>query len=324
MYTVDVESNQDTRVLYLTCNDTNTIKSLYKKLADNSVLPEMAIVTVSDENYTGLYWARELNDEIWYTPYGRFFSTEEMDSGAAVVLLGTNFLTNLSEENLDTIWETGIDINGTHFDAIGNYFFDFPKDSLLESDYELYAVPTTIMIPLKTYFDIGLIPLRFRCEFSESLTSAQITHLSGLLQPFNNIMSLSLPKPYEAHAVNSYISGVTTYIVVLILSLLSTVSVILYWFRKEFARYRIYLICGAKGRQIAYFISLNVALLVTITYVCAYFAVSGVTEITPHGIVSPLPWEFYILIYIGVMIFTLLAVNIRAIPIVFHERMLQK
>ncbi len=324
MYTVNVESNQDTRVLYFTCNDTNAIQSLYAKLENDSVLPKMTIVTVSDENYTGLYWDGKLIKEVLYTPYGRFFSTEEMDSGDVVALLGTDYFTNLSQENLDTIWTTGIDINGTHFNVIGNYFFDFPKDSITENFYEFAVVQTTITIPLRTYFDFGLAPERFRCVFSQPLTSTQITHLSDILQSVDNIQSLSLPKSFEANAVYSYIDGIIPYIAVLLLSLLSSISVILYWLRKEFARYRIYLICGAKGRQIAFLISVNIALLVTAAYVCACLAIFELTQITPHGLVSALPWQFYILIYIGVMIFTLLAVNIRAIPIVFREKMLQK
>lgn len=324
MYTVNVESYLDTQVLYLTSNDTNTIQSLYAKLENDTVLPQMEIVTVSDENYEGLYWDREFNEKFLYTPYGRSFNAEEMNSGAAVALLGTDYLSNIPQENLDTIWDTGIDISGIHFDVVGNYFFDLPKESITESFYNDTAVQTTITIPLKTYFDIGLVPTRFRCVFSQPLTEAQLTHLSDFLQSFNNIQSLSLPTLYEVNAVDSYINGITTYIVVLILSLLSTISVILYWLRKEFARYRIYLICGAKGRQIAFFISLNIALLVTATYICAYFAVFGLTQVIPSEMVSALPWQFYILIYIGVMIFTLLAVNIRAIPIVFREKMLQK
>lgn len=324
MYTVDVGMDQDTKVLYFTCNDSNTIKSVYKKLTSDSALPKMGIVTVSDKKYTGLYWDRKLNEEILYTPYGRSFSIGEMDKGADVALLGTDYLNSVPKGDLDTIWDTGIDIDDTHFEAVGNYFFDFPKDSFTEDFYKFIAVQTTITIPLKTYFDIGLVPVRFRCVFSKPLTSAQITHLNDVLQPLCNIESLSLPKTYEVDAVNSYMKGITTYIVVLILSLLSIVSIILYWLRKEFARYRIYLICGARGRQIAFFISLNVALLVTITYICAYFAASGIINIIPDGFISPLPWLFYILIYIGVMIFTLSAVNIRAIPIVFREKMLQK
>lgn len=324
MYTVNVESNQETRTLYFTCGDLNTIKNLYAKLADDTGLPKIETATVSDDNYTGLHRDRDLKKEVLYTPYGRFFTAEEMDYGADVALLGTDFIKNLPRSKRDGIWETGIDINGKHFKAIGNYFFDFPKDSITEDFYEFTAVQTTITIPLKTYFDTGLVPLRFRCVFSRSLSGAQITHLSGLLQSFSLIKSLSLPKPYEVGAVNSYISGIIPYIVVLILSLISAVSVMLYWLRKEFERYRIYLICGAKGRQIAYFILFNVAMLVTIAYVCAYLAVYGITKIAPHGIVSPLPWQFYILIYIGAMIFLQLAVNIRAIPIVFREKMLQK
>ncbi|MHB8963034.1 MAG: hypothetical protein ACYC5K_07745 [Saccharofermentanales bacterium] len=322
MYNTSVEMGAVSQVLYFKCSDTNTIKSLYEKLENDTIMPEMAIATVSDDKYTGFYWKNSLNEDVLHTPYGRLFSAEEMDSGATVVLLGMYFLTNLSPENIDAVWETGIDISGTHFNAVGNYFFD--SSMVGDEDYfKFKKVPTTITIPLKTYFDIGLVPLRFRCEFSQPLTSLQIEHLSNLLKSFSNIRSLSLPKTNNARAVNNYMEGIASYAVVLLLSLLSIVSVILYWLRKEFARYQIYLICGAKGRQIAYFISMNVTLIVTITYGCAFFAVSGITKITPPGMVSPSPWQFYVLIYFSVMIFMLLAVIIRAIPIIFREDMLK-
>ncbi len=323
MYNTSVEMGAVNQVLSFKCNDTNTIKSLYEKFENDSIMPEMAIVTVSDEKYTGLYWLRNQNEEVLHTPYGRLFSAEEMDSGATVTLLGTHFFANLSPENIDTIWKTGIDINGTHFNAVGNYFFDSSMIGA-EGGFEFEKVPTTIIIPLKTYFAIGLIPLRFRCEFSQPLTSTQIEHLSVLFKSFSNVQSLSLPNTNNARAVNNYFGGITVYAVVLLVSLLSIVSVILYWLRKEFSRYRIYLICGAKGRQIAYFISMNVALIVTVTYLCAYFAVFGITNITPPGMVSPSPWQFYVLIYFGVMIFIQSAVIIRAIPIIFREDMLKK
>jgi len=323
MYKVNVEIQQETQLLYFAANDATIIENLYEKLANDPVLPKMGIVTVSDEKNAGVYWDRAWNEEVWYTPYGRFFSTEEMESGAKVALLGMSYIAQLTQGNIDAIWETGIDLIGTQFDAIGNYD-DWAANPIQEETYESEILPTSITIPLKTYFNIGLSATRFRGVFAQPLTSAQITHLDDLMQSFGNIRSFSLPKAYNANAVNSYINGIAPYALMIILSLLSIVSVILYWLRKEFARYQIYRICGAKGGQIAFFLSLNVALLVTITYAFACLAVLGLTMITPEGIVSPLPWQFHVVIYIGVLLFTLSAVNIRAIPIVFRENILPK
>lgn len=318
MYEVNSEMNQETRVLYFACNDKNTILKVYEKLESESELPKMAAVTVSDDIYTGLYWDGKSNEEFLHTPYGRLFSAQEMDSGATAALLGVCFFEGLSMTEIEDTWITGIDINGIQFNAIGNYFFDSSFVGM--SDFE--RVPTAITIPLKTYFDIGLVPLRFRCEFSDPLTSIQVKHLNDMLKPFSNIRSLSMPKSSNDRAVNNYLETITVYIAILLVSLISIVSVILYWLREEFARYRIYLICGAKGRQIAYFISMNVVLIVSITYFCAYLAVSGIMKITPPGFVSPSPWQLYIVIYISVMIFMLLAVIMRSVPIVFRENML--
>jgi hypothetical protein len=323
MYTVNVDSNQDSRLLYFTCDNENIIKDFYNNLSNDLTLPKIETMSVSNEKYTGLFSSTTSGEEILYTPYGRFFSNEEMSSATNVALLGTDYIKSLSEHDIDTIWESKIDIKGVKFNAIGNYFFDYPKGSITEDLYKFLLVPTTITIPLKTYFDIELIPNRFRCVFSQSLTNEQIKHLGTLLQSYN-LQELSLPSSYEINAVNSYISGISAYIIVLILSLINAVNVMLYWLRKEFIRYKIYLICGAKGGQIAFFISLNVVLLVTVTYMCAYFAVSEITKISPHKFTAILPWQYYTLIYFGVILLTLIIVHIKSIPIVFQKKMIQK
>jgi len=320
MYKESIVDEQVTKVLYFACDDIESIKNLYAKFANDPMLPQMEIVTVSNEKYAGIEWNRKQNENVLYTPYGRFFSTAEMESGANVTLLGTSFISQLPQKSIDTIWETGIDINGKHFSAIGNYFFNWVNGSIPEEVYKSQPVSASIVIPLKAYFDVGISATRFRCVFSQSLTSTQITHLNDLIQPFQSIYSLSLPLVYNVDAVNSYINVIAPYTLIIIISLLSIVSVIIYWLRREFERYRIYLICGAKRRQITFLLSMNILLLVTITYFCAYLIITGLMKITPDGIVSSLPWQFYIIIYICMLFFTLLTVNIRAIPIVFREK----
>jgi len=320
MYTKNIEGEQANRVLYFTCDDTTTIKSVYEKLANDPMLPKMEIVTVSNEQYAGIDWNRKLNEEVWYTPYGRFFSSTEMESGSDVALLGTSYISQLTQDNINTIWETGINIDGIQFSAIGNFFYDWASKKVPSSVYKSLPMPAAIVIPLKTYFNVGLSATRFRCVFARPLTNTQLTLLSDLIKQFNNIYSLSLPVIYNMNAVNSYISEIAPYALIIILSLLSIVSVVIYWLLREFERYIIYLLCGAKRRQIIFLLSLNITLLVSFSYVCACFVVFKLMKITPEGIITQLPWQFYSVIYIVSLLFTLLTVNIRATPIVFREK----
>jgi hypothetical protein len=322
MYIESIEGEKVTQVLYFACDDEAIVKNLHKELVNDPMLPDMKIITVSNGNYAGIDWNIEWNEEAWYTPYGRFFSTMEMKSGMLVALLGTSFISQLTQESIDTIWEEGIDINGTLFCAIGNYFFDWANIAVPEEVYASQPMSASIVVPLKAFYDVGLSATRFRGVFSQPLTSTQIAYLYELIQPYSNINSLTMPEPYNINAVNNYINGIAPYTLIIILSLLSIVSVILYWLRREFERYKIYLICGAKRRQITFLLSLNIMFLVTAAYICAYFAIAKLSDITPDGIASSLPWQIYIAIYIGALFLTLLAVNIRAIPVVFREKIL--
>ncbi len=321
-YTQSAEEEQAAQVLTFACDDTLAIQSIYTELASDPQLPEMKIVTVSNGEYAGVYWKTVPNEEVWYTPYGRFFSAGEMESETFVALLSTGFLGRLPQESVDTIWETGIEINGTRFQAIGNYFFDWPDGDIPDEVYETEPLSASAVIPLKAFFAVGLTAARFRCVFSQPLTSAQITHLQDLILPYGNIYALSLPETNNTDAVTSYINGIAPYTLVIFLSLLSIATVILHWLRMEFARYKIYLICGAKHGEVTYLISMNIAFLVTATYICAYFAVSVLTKMTPEGLIASLPWQFHIVMYLSSLLFTLLAVNIRAVPIVLREKLL--
>lgn len=322
MYTESVELNQKTRLLYVASENAETIKSLYTEISDSSALPKVKSATVSDGQYAGVYWDVRPNEETWYTPYGRFFSADEIKSGAKVALLATGFISRLAPESINTVWESGIEIAGTHFNAIGNYFNNWETGAVPEDAYQTEPLPVSVAMPFKTYFDLGLAPTRFRCVFSQPLTNAQIALIRDLVRPMSSIDTLLLPQEHDTEAVNAYIGAIVPYTLVMVLSLLSIASIILYWLSREFERYKIYLICGAKGRQIAFMLSLNTALLVTAGYGSACFAMSQITVRLPEKLLSPLPWQFHIVLYFAALLFMLFTVNIKAIPIVFQKKML--
>jgi hypothetical protein len=323
VYNENIAGELKAQTLYFESRDGTAIKYICDTMLTDLVLPSMSVVTVSDDKYAGIHWDRELTETVWYTPYGRFFSVEEMMSGANVALLGTNFISKLDIEHIDSIWETGIDINNTRFDAIGNFFFNWEVGFTPDEVYRYEPIPSSIVVPLKAYFNLGLSPYRLRCVFAEPLTNAQITHLTDLILPSNSIHSLNLPEVYNASAISNYLSGVAPYMLGVVLSLLSIISVILYWLRGEFVRYKVYMICGAKGRQIGYLLSLNILWLVTISYACSCLVMFAIRGIIPVGIISSLPWFIFIMIYFGGLFLSILAVGIRAIPLVLHEEMIE-
>ncbi len=322
-YTVSTELTQETQTLYIASDDPQTLKTIYSQLKSDAALPRMGIATLSDATYAGVSWDREWQPDVWYTPYGRFFSTEEMETGAPVVLLGMEYLRQLSKEQLGSIWDMGIVIHNTPLRAIGNYHdWDVSFDE--ESRYETSSLPTSLTLTLQRYLQLGLAPTQLRVVFSTPLSGEQRAHLSGLLQPYDSLTKLSLPKEGSTSAVSSYISATAQYALILAVSLLSIVSVLVYWLRAELARYTIYRICGARRWQIVFFLSMNVWFLVTGSYACACLLIYGITKLTPAGLVSLLPLADYVVIYLGALAFSLITVNIRALPVVLGNEILQK
>lgn len=320
-YAEVVERDQETQVLYFMCSDDTTVKAVYAELDDSNVFPELSSVTISNEQYAGIDWGVSGS---WYTPYGRFFTREEVEQGAAVAILGTGYLKSLPPERLDTIWETGIEINGFHFEAIGSHYFNLAVDGTVPQEMYETQVPAPILIPLPAFWESGLTANKMRCVFAEPLTETEITAIAELLQSYGDIYFMSLPKEGNYYAIQVFLSQVTPYTFIILLSLISIGAVVLHWLRREFVRYRIYLICGARRGQIAFLLSIAITLLVTIAFLFASFIITQVTKFAPDGVLLPLPWQFHAALYAGVLLIALLVVNLKAFPLIFRGRVLEK
>lgn len=114
------------------------------------------------------------------------------------------------------------------------------------------------------------------------------------------------------------------YTLIILLSLISTAAVLLHWLRREFVRYRIYLICGARRSQIVCLLSVAIALLVTAAYLVAGALLALVTRVASAGALLRLPWRFHAAIYAGMLLLALLAVNCKALPLLFRGRLLEQ
>lgn len=230
-----------------------------------------------------------------------------------------SYIRQLPKEQIDRIWEDGIRVNGEAFHPVGSYE---DWEDYQEEDYQTEILPNPISIPIETFFELGIAANRLRAVFTRPLTNAQITSLDRLIRTFQSVELYLLPKTRNENALKKYAATTMQYAIILILSLISIASIVLYWLRKEFPRYKIYMIYGARSGQIVFFISTNVFLLVTLSYACACILIYMITHIIPDGLIAALPLGLYVLIYMLIMFFCLVVVNIKAAPYVFRNKML--
>ncbi len=310
------------QVLYFECNDPATIENIYNELKNNSSLPPFGVVTLSNETYSGVYWDVTLKKEVWHTPCGRFFTMEEMNSGANVVLLGTSYISSLPFEQMDRVWETGIIVNERPFKAVGNYYYDYPSELSSDTAYST-PFPTSITLPLNAFLDIHLVPSRFRCIFSSLLLPEQVEHINHVINAHHNIDNLSLPLTNQNQAIHDYINTVTASTFIIILALMSLIDVLIHWLKRDFPRYRVYMICGAHNIQIVVMLLINAFILVTMAYLCASCLTIFFTHFVSNELIHPLPWGLHIMIYFALLSFTLIIICIRSHKFLFSAKNLK-
>ncbi len=323
-YKEHISMQKETQILYFACDDSTTVAQVAAKLSNHPMLPKAAVISVYGGQYCGLYWDRNLRERVWYTPYGRFFTMDEMEEGAKSAILGTAYIGQLPPKKRDALWESGIEINGAAYEVIGNYFFEWENADVPEETLMAEPLCAPVVIPLQAFWDSGLSASRFRCEFASPFTHEQRSYITDLLQSYAGIYSITLPHTNNDSAFAVYIGSSASSALIVILALISIVNIILYWLRHEFERYRIYRICGAGRGQILFLLLLQILFLITLTYLCAYVITRMLTSIMPAGIVFPLPGTFYVGIYFALLLFISTIAIIKAYPHILRGNVLDK
>lgn len=297
---VDTDMEQVRQVLYFSSRNEKTIEQVYYTISADPILPKLKIATVSGNRYAGLFWNVESEKDAYYTPYGRFFNNEEISSNAHVVLIGTGYLSTLPHNDIDLIWDTGIEINNIPFTAIGSYNYNWGNgESIPPGVFCSLPLPAAVTMPIKTFFDIGLKATRIRCVFSEPLTEEQAVHLDTFLKSFSELENLVFPQTEKSSRMNTLsqlFKNIAPFSLIVVLSILNTSNIILYWLRTQFARFQIYHICGANNGNIACLISIPVVLLVCISFTLARAMLAILHIFIPYGIIAQLPASLYSLI----------------------------
>ena len=322
VYKDAVSTWKETKTLYFSCKDPAAVHHIAAELSDSPSLPKAAVISVSGGQYCGLYWDRSQKEDVWHTPYGRFFTMDEMEAGAKAAILSTGYIGQLPFEEMDSLWESGIEVGGVPYKIVGNYYLE--TADVPEEVYRTEPLCAPIVIPLKTFWDGGFSASRFRCEFTAPVTAEHRALLANLLQRYDEIHSLSLPETSNRHTFVSYVGGSAPSTVIVVLALVSCMNIVLYWLRREFERYRIYRICGAGRGQIVFLLLFQILFLITLAYLCAYGIAGMLVSLMPAGIVLPLPGILYAGIYLALLLFIGAVALIKAYPRVLRGRILDQ
>ena len=318
------DNDMNTLAFSFACEDSDTLMQAYEQLIASPDLPPIRNLTLSNGTYAGVLWDFDLNDSVYYTPYGRFFTEQEMRDGADVALLGTGAIARLSAQQIDRIWETPFDIGGETMTSIGSYYMFMLDGNVSVRQMSSSAFTAAISIPLKTFLRLGLTATFLRCEFSEPLTVKQVDALRKLVGSTAGAYAPNYPISGNEYKTKSYISNGSGNTVIMALALISIIQVLLHWMRSEFERYRVYLICGAQRREIAAMLSMQIVFFVTLAFLVAWAALIPFNAAVSAKAMTILPVPYIILCYVLFLLLVLAAVHIKAAPMIYRDKLLEK
>ena len=321
-YTHDAALYGEKQVFYFSSGNPQTVELIYRAIQEDGILPEIGYVTISNKEVTGFYWDglfRADSGPPVYTPYGRFFTDEETRDGARLALLGIGYISNLDDK--ESIWTNGITVGADTFHVIGNMnFADFPQ-----SDYglERSRVHSPIVIPLNTFMNLHYIAERLRIEFSEPLSKDQRDHLDGLVKKNGGGNEYySLPAPRNSKAAQNFMNSISMFFLLMLLALICVSNIFVYWVKRESVRYKVYLVYGATGRRIAWIISMQTVLIVSLSYICAIALTRLLVTMANIEFITALPAQLYLLTYLIVAVLTVAVSCVRAVPLIVREQMI--
>lgn len=324
-YVVDVNTEQETQVLYLTSLDEARIKELYYKIVDDPILPQLTKATVSGNVYSGVFWNTEQEENTYYVPYGRFFSGEEILTNAKVALIGTGYLSLFSYDEIDSIWRSGIKINDSTFEAIGTYNYNWGDGSSIPSDAFCFSpMPNAVTIPINCFFELGLNATKMRCVFTESLSEEQYSYLVNLLASYNDLQDVVIPKTERMNQKNRIlrmIENVAPFAAIVFLSVINIANIVMYWLRTQFKRLQIYRICGSGNGAITFFVVVQVSLLVLIGFGFSCVAQATLRVVLPSGVTSRMPISFYMIVLGSQWVAMVVLVLMKSMRLIVSENL---
>lgn len=292
--TFTMESSSGDPYLVEVCNEIckdDSFKVVAVSLSDY----EMSGVNLSEENYPIM-------------EYGTYFTESQLVNAERVLLVGQSYLKKAGMEHPEAFWNTPFAIGEIMFQPIGQYM-ELMIEPNPQRDYKYLLLPTGIAVPLTTYEELNRKPLYLHIEFEGELTDEQVNILKMYAYCDDVWYRNDIEQPYTESGLYKYFSLLLSYLLFFLIAIINIAVVLNYFLRKEQRRYSIYQICGAghfairKLRLYSSIIPVTLAYLISVVLgvICIY--------LMPSGIVLPLPWSQYVILYV-IVFFIVISISV--------------
>ena len=324
-----IQKNMTVRQFHFACDNQETLWETYEKISASDSLPEISVCKLANANCAGVYWNFAVNEEPQYTPYGRFFTEEEIEEGADVALLSMNAISRLSFSQIDSLWDRPIEIGNEKLTPVGSYYV-LPLYSLGKKDdvkkLETSDFVSDVTLPLKTFRRLGLRATTFYCEFASPLTDEQISELLQMVADREGVQLSDFYNTVErfANFQNQSNTALFSDIPIYAFCILLAIQAAIHWMRGEFERLRIYRLCGAKRRTVAMQLLLEIFLLVTFSCLAGCGVNATVLSLMPQKVLSGLPLSALAGYWAVLLLAVLVAARIRADSVIGRDWILER
>ena len=278
---LEAEETYKTRRLFTAISmDDGDVSSFYQRLSEDSRLPEIAEVTISDDERCGIY----ISDwhPTWEIGYGDFFTEADNESASNVVFLSEEYIASneLKKDGAGDVFGGFIDVNGTTFLIRGSTYC---SEMDTRSVYRIYNIPAAVCMPLNTYIRSGFKGRYIRVLFSTDPTTEQIEIINELARTDEELASYKLPETISSYGMREFANKMEWTAIVYVISLFGIVNNTKYRTWQEHSRYQIYVICGASYGRVKRVALGNAFLLTTTGFALAALIAESCILLLPEG-----------------------------------------
>lgn len=249
VYKREIEYNCETTTVKFTADiDTDASLELCSLLLNNEKLPEIYQMTVLDPTTATI--GHYCNGALRFTiPYGRYFNSEELTDGRAVLLsdawlaqADTSFIVDMIDRKIK------IGSHNSSYTVIGRY------NSTLLTDH-FYS--REVLIPIYSYIKEGFPFDNVEIIFSKMPAGWQINDLESMIGKYAVDFSLEPPKALEFQALKAFVRETGSHFIILFICCITVLNLLRYWITSNRRKFYIYYICGCSSQRILLLLLVN-------------------------------------------------------------------
>ncbi|MDR2648073.1 MAG: hypothetical protein LBB67_08150 [Oscillospiraceae bacterium] len=273
---------------------------LRRMLRNRVALPKIEKFLAYSDQAVGAYWDASSDEDV--ARYGRVFTENEAIAGSRVVMISEEYYVSAITQS-DDFWSSSINLFGEKYQPIGTFFLD---------SFSGYS--KTFIIPAESLLQSGKKITHVSCTFLAPMTAEQTEILLKTMDGLYENGTLVLPKTYESKALSAALANLLGLLFVLLLSLLNTLQLVVYWMKSNRRKFQIYVIAGARPSTVILLSLSNTFLLMLIAFaggfllfeaVCPYFIQKNIAAQAPPFLIAATAIALFLYVLAATFIFAL-------------------